>query len=917
MGNLLIILSFLVTSLVPNQTSFYNVDQMRRGTHAVVPGMIISTQGFYTPGDGGGANYYVDNSGAVEDSATIIKIGTGNLRARLMVPDELDIRKVGALAGGGKTDTQRRRNLKALEQAYSVASVVFLPADTVEIYIQRNDPIVLSKDFEIRGQGLAKSILSVHPKQKGYRGDLKLFDFQGGNLKVLKTGFYGYKNRWKYETYSAIIRPAGDADAIQLTGSQRAAFWTDLQNGDTMLVQINNATEGLIVVVTSFNSGTKIIQTNTTFATANDYQVASTYAARKWNTSATQSNINTYSQSWNSIDTEYLYLLYGDFVSVENRIIFSECNIVGFDVTIQLLACYTTLSIEKTQIQSNAIGVLWSGVDTLQPPVLQMIDSELYDTGTNIVASTFDIQNTNPTYGGGVYNAIGVQPYIVNCIFRDNSANAFRNFSTSDLNDKSARGWRGYFDHCTFYNNPEYNLIPSQGFPTYLNDCQFLSGGAVNIGNSFYATNCVFNVPIKTTASSKPLESIDSTRFRVVFDGCTFFENCYVHIDYGWDQNQLNKIDALFSGCTFYPGNNLVGEACLVLTNGFYNIVNSRVKMRRWIPYKYKVQNGTSLQPFIAIWAQTTEGKKDLKINIDNLQYDSLFAQSWATMSFDSLSKAVITVSNSSIYSVGTIGKNVPPIEWYNTKFNYLAPNAPQKIWTLANVSQKATYVPTWTYYNFPFFPINRVLNNILRLNWNGDTYLVENSPTIKAITIDQENTGWNLSNINRDFIIGNQHYYGTIKLHAVDTFKIVPFGIDTLSNILGNDTIIIPAGKTIELQNYAQRCLALGTTTVSADTIATANGTKTDFKRLSSGSGYVLDPFIPGSMTFTAGSINGNDDGFGNIVGNGISGTVVYLTQSYSIRFDTAPTAGTKVILSYDKYSNPIHPAYWTILNQ
>ena len=58
--------------------------------------------------------------------------------------------------------------------------------------------------------------------------------------------------------------------------------------------------------------------------------------------------------------------------------------------------------------------------------------------------------------------------------------------------------------------------------------------------------------------------------------------------------------------------------------------------------------------------------------------------------------------------------------------------------------------------------------------------------------------------------------------------------------------------------------------------------------------------PVKPSSLTVTNGSVSGTDDGAGNIVGTGVSGTVVYATGSVSVTFAVAPVVGSNVIATY-----------------
>jgi hypothetical protein len=74
---------------------------------------------------------------------------------------------------------------------------------------------------------------------------------------------------------------------------------------------------------------------------------------------------------------------------------------------------------------------------------------------------------------------------------------------------------------------------------------------------------------------------------------------------------------------------------------------------------------------------------------------------------------------------------------------------------------------------------------------------------------------------------------------------------------------------------------------------LGTANGTLTAFSG-------ALGVTQPGSIGVSAGDVTAIDDGFGNIGGEGVSGTINYLTGAISVEFETAPTSGTEVSVAY-----------------
>jgi len=79
-------------------------------------------------------------------------------------------------------------------------------------------------------------------------------------------------------------------------------------------------------------------------------------------------------------------------------------------------------------------------------------------------------------------------------------------------------------------------------------------------------------------------------------------------------------------------------------------------------------------------------------------------------------------------------------------------------------------------------------------------------------------------------------------------------------------------------------------------EAIGNGDGTKTTF---SATLGY--KPIRPGTVVVQAGSITGQDFNYdGNIVGNGVSGTVDYSTGAVSVTFATPPASGVAVTVIY-----------------
>jgi len=116
--------------------------------------------------------------------------------------------------------------------------------------------------------------------------------------------------------------------------------------------------------------------------------------------------------------------------------------------------------------------------------------------------------------------------------------------------------------------------------------------------------------------------------------------------------------------------------------------------------------------------------------------------------------------------------------------------------------------------------------------------------------------------------------------------YKAIKAG-DTAGNLTAGNTIVGAQSPMTTPSGYAAG--------LQTENLGTGNGTTTSFTGTLS---YL--PIRPNSLTVTAGAVTGSDDGAGNIVGNGVSGTVDYNTGAITVTFTTAPATGVSVDVTY-----------------
>lgn len=198
-----------------NIRTFNSVEEMK-ASNTLKAGALAKTLGFYTAGDGGGADYVVtDNIGENEaDEISIITLKNG-LYAKLIIQDYVNIKECGAKGDGETDDTE------ALQKAINISSKVVIPKGVFivnkSLSLKNNTVIYgIGEDSVIKKSGDENVYFNLFTDMqltKKYIFSSLTFDGNCNNFKHMysyKNDFSGYKqletaNEWNLFTSSADI----------------------------------------------------------------------------------------------------------------------------------------------------------------------------------------------------------------------------------------------------------------------------------------------------------------------------------------------------------------------------------------------------------------------------------------------------------------------------------------------------------------------------------------------------------------------------------------------------------------------------------------------------------------------------------------------------------------------------------------
>jgi hypothetical protein len=155
----------------------------RKGT----PESIVEVLGYYTPGDGGGGDFYWDNTSTeIDDLGTVIQVsGVTTGRWKRIYSTNISVKWFGAKGDGINNDTL------AFQQAINIGGFAYVVGEGVEIFIP-NGVYIISSTIYIRN-GTTIIGEGIHPVKLQYTGNGTLFNANNTSNHTLK-GFKAFTN---------------------------------------------------------------------------------------------------------------------------------------------------------------------------------------------------------------------------------------------------------------------------------------------------------------------------------------------------------------------------------------------------------------------------------------------------------------------------------------------------------------------------------------------------------------------------------------------------------------------------------------------------------------------------------------------------------------------------------------------------
>lgn len=784
---------------------------------------------------------------------------------------------------------------------------VSLPNTRVEFFRTLNDKISLNSGHSLYLRGFGDTNMVFYPYIfRAEPVDHTPFQMDyGASIRVRDLTLKCAKKQGKFETYDAVLKKNANNRLIELTGTIRPEFWTDLQIGDTIYASYDSAILSDTRIVASFDSNAKTITTTADLSVGISADTTGKFCRIFTNEILPEEDYDTYGQFW--------YYNSGTKVGASGIRLVPAANSgaeASFDLTnVSIENFWEGLSISAGNFHVNSSNLNFDNCGVAFPAYARLQMNGQYISGDSMTFTNNGYNciaqiNSDSTlvFGSGAY----LHPTIILTItdtltLTNNPASAFRQFSSSIEEDMT--GVSSYVNNIVASGNGEYDFYSSNCMPVTIDN---FDGDQLWIGGSLTVNGGKVRELI---SASSNLEPPNGTPVDWEFNNMELTGRLITAF------NALTEAvhDIVFNNCTFYVSDYTTLDVFIKAAFDTRSITLNDCEMRRAV--------GTTFPDYVPGSAIPAGEKSQYlfygqgkTITINNLTTDyikgGLFLQVSNLVRTPPYNGNKFYINNSEI-GLSHITNNTPTIaSFYLTDqfngsgskivaFDYtgLGYNTPGSFSSkTASKSNVNIITGSTTYKNLggvmaPYNSFN--ITGSLEIDLEHNEYFV-NSGTINRITLPT----WS----GIDKIASESNYTGTITIHAVGgTITINGWHATTneYGNISASTTIPVGTSKSFTCNNRAVISKAANSTVTP--TIATGTGSIREYK------GSLADYLVvPQNFSVTAGAVTGTANSNGAISGTGIdsSSFIDYGTGTYYIKFDSNVGNGVPVNLSYEKYN-------------
>lgn len=438
---------------------------------------------------------------------------------------EGDLRLLYPLETASQIKTRRQSNWDILKSTVNTSKLTNDPIDfpntRIEFFRPLNDIISIGSGQNMYFSGLGATSLVFYPFV--FRAEnAERTPFQigyGANINLQNLTLKCAQKQGKFESYSAIIKKSGNPRLVELQGSIRPEFWTDLTIGDTIWLSWDPAVVSNARIVSSFDSVAKTITITADVTGSIPSDSPGDMARMFTNEIISEEDYNTYGEFWiHATGTKFgasgIRLgpgpNTGDEVSFDIRNVTIENFWIGLDISAG------NWHVDFSNLTFSNCGVAFGGFarSQLNGQYISGDTLTFIENGYRCIAQI--TTDASLIYGSGGY----IHPTVIITISEqllliDNIAAAFRQYSSS-VEQVNPEGQFTYIKKIMSTGSEEYDFYSSNCMPVIIDD--FFGDSELRLGG----TITINTGTLPRTLANTLLHPADGVASKWTFNDCIF-----------------------------------------------------------------------------------------------------------------------------------------------------------------------------------------------------------------------------------------------------------------------------------------------------------------------------------------------------------------------------------------------------------